>query len=89
MDEKYTILKPGDAVVDCGAAPGSWTQVIVNKLKLDKETAGVGKPGVYGAGLLLANSSWRNFMCRRQILFWLCSTLFIAFLRMRHLKMRD
>ncbi|KAF8794978.1 rRNA methyltransferase 2 like protein [Argiope bruennichi] len=28
---------------DCGAAPGSWTQVVVNKLKLDKETAD-GKP---------------------------------------------
>ncbi|XP_055931026.1 rRNA methyltransferase 2, mitochondrial-like [Argiope bruennichi] len=43
IDEKYKILKPGDAVVDCGAAPGSWTQVVVNKLKLDKETAD-GKP---------------------------------------------
>ncbi|GBM93853.1 Protein O-mannosyl-transferase 2 [Araneus ventricosus] len=48
-----------------------------------------GKPGVYSAGLLLANSSWHNFMCLRQVLFWMCSTLFIALLRMRHLKMRD
>ncbi|GBM91233.1 hypothetical protein AVEN_258594-1 [Araneus ventricosus] len=34
-------------------------------------------------------SSWRNFMCRHQMLFWMCSTLFIALLRMRHLKTRD
>ncbi|GBN44587.1 hypothetical protein AVEN_137743-1 [Araneus ventricosus] len=49
----------------------------------------IGKSGVYGAGLFLANSSWRNFMCRRQILFWMRSELFIALLRMLHLKRRD
>ncbi|GIY48311.1 rRNA methyltransferase 2, mitochondrial [Caerostris extrusa] len=37
IDKKYKILKPGLSVVDCGAAPGSWTQVVVNKLKLDQE----------------------------------------------------
>ncbi|KAG8189211.1 hypothetical protein JTE90_013744 [Oedothorax gibbosus] len=36
IDEKYNILKTGYSVVDCGAAPGSWTQVVVNKLKLDR-----------------------------------------------------
>ncbi|GFT75521.1 rRNA methyltransferase 2, mitochondrial [Nephila pilipes] len=36
MDEKFKLLKRGYSVVDCGAAPGSWTQVVVNKLKLDK-----------------------------------------------------
>lgn len=29
MNEKYKILSPGMVVVDCGAAPGSWTQVAV------------------------------------------------------------
>lgn len=31
IDDKYKILKPGYIVVDCGAAPGSWTQVIVSR----------------------------------------------------------
>ncbi|GBL98709.1 hypothetical protein AVEN_8613-1 [Araneus ventricosus] len=48
-----------------------------------------GKPGVYGAHLFLANFSWRNFICRRQIILWICSALFIALLGMRHLKSRD
>ncbi|XP_076243130.1 mitochondrial rRNA methyltransferase 2 [Calliopsis andreniformis] len=29
INEKYNILKPGQVVVDCGAAPGGWTQVAV------------------------------------------------------------
>lgn len=40
IDEKYNILKPGYSVVDCGAAPGSWTQVVVKKLKLDRDLKG-------------------------------------------------
>ncbi|XP_065214728.1 rRNA methyltransferase 2, mitochondrial [Planococcus citri] len=31
IDEKYQILKPGDIVIDCGAAPGSWSQIAVTK----------------------------------------------------------
>lgn len=27
MNERFNILKPGDFVIDCGAAPGSWSQV--------------------------------------------------------------
>lgn len=34
IDERFKIFKPGYAVVDCGAAPGSWTQVVARKLKL-------------------------------------------------------
>jgi 23S rRNA (uridine2552-2'-O)-methyltransferase len=30
LQEKYRFLKPGMAVVDLGAAPGGWSQVIVN-----------------------------------------------------------
>lgn len=40
IDEKYHILKPGSAVVDCGAAPGSWTQVVVKKLNLGTDSDG-------------------------------------------------
>ncbi|XP_054160174.1 rRNA methyltransferase 2, mitochondrial-like [Oppia nitens] len=37
MDNKYQILHPSMIVVECGAAPGSWTQYIVKQLKLDAE----------------------------------------------------
>ncbi|RXG68063.1 rRNA methyltransferase 2, mitochondrial [Armadillidium vulgare] len=33
IDEKHKLLGPGKIVIDCGAAPGSWTQVVVSKLK--------------------------------------------------------
>lgn len=32
MDDKYKLLKPGDTVVDLGAAPGGWTQVAVERV---------------------------------------------------------
>ena len=32
IDERFNILKPGFNVIDCGAAPGSWTQVAVQKV---------------------------------------------------------
>lgn len=32
IDERYPILKPGNRVVDLGAAPGGWCQVAVNKV---------------------------------------------------------
>ncbi|CAB3379510.1 Hypothetical predicted protein [Cloeon dipterum] len=31
IDDKHKILSPGMNVVDCGAAPGSWTQVLVKR----------------------------------------------------------
>lgn len=31
IDAKHQILHPGQCVVDCGAAPGGWTQVAVDK----------------------------------------------------------
>jgi 23S rRNA (uridine2552-2'-O)-methyltransferase len=33
LDEKFRLLKPGQRVVDLGAAPGGWTQVAVAKTK--------------------------------------------------------
>lgn len=30
INEKFKILSPGMIVIDCGAAPGSWTQVATN-----------------------------------------------------------
>ncbi|XP_071961494.1 rRNA methyltransferase 2, mitochondrial-like isoform X1 [Antedon mediterranea] len=39
IDSRFHIFKPGDYVIDCGAAPGSWSQVAadkVNALSTDK-----------------------------------------------------
>lgn len=33
IDQKYKILKSGQMVIDLGAAPGGWTQVIAEKVK--------------------------------------------------------
>ena len=33
MDEKYHILKPGQRVVDLGAAPGGWSQVAATRVQ--------------------------------------------------------
>ncbi len=32
INEKYKILKPGQTIIDLGAAPGGWTQVIAEKV---------------------------------------------------------
>ncbi|KAF0032919.1 hypothetical protein F2P81_015209 [Scophthalmus maximus] len=32
MDDKFRLLQPGDSVVDCGAAPGAWSQVAVQRV---------------------------------------------------------
>ncbi|CAH1785831.1 unnamed protein product, partial [Owenia fusiformis] len=31
IDDRFGVLKTGDILVDCGAAPGSWTQVAVER----------------------------------------------------------
>jgi 23S rRNA (uridine2552-2'-O)-methyltransferase len=33
IDQKFKLLHPGQKVVDLGAAPGGWTQVVVEKIK--------------------------------------------------------
>ncbi|XP_018563605.1 rRNA methyltransferase 2, mitochondrial [Anoplophora glabripennis] len=35
IDDKFKILHPGHTVVDCGASPGSWTQVAVKRVNSD------------------------------------------------------
>ncbi|XP_043567751.1 rRNA methyltransferase 2, mitochondrial isoform X4 [Chiloscyllium plagiosum] len=32
INEKHNILKPGNSVIDCGAAPGAWSQVAVDRV---------------------------------------------------------
>lgn len=44
INEKQHIFNYGDVVIDCGAAPGSWTQVAVKLVNADgKEKSPVGK----------------------------------------------
>lgn len=33
INDKHAFLKPGQVIVDLGAAPGGWTQVLVDKVK--------------------------------------------------------
>ena len=33
IDDRYKLLRPGQAVVDLGAAPGGWSQVAVDRVK--------------------------------------------------------
>lgn len=52
IDDKYKILRPGYAVVDCGAAPGSWSQVAVHRCNADGALADQAKGIVIGCDLL-------------------------------------
>jgi 23S rRNA (uridine2552-2'-O)-methyltransferase len=36
IEEKFELLQPGQRVVDLGAAPGGWTQVVVDRLEPDE-----------------------------------------------------
>ncbi|XP_076632131.1 mitochondrial rRNA methyltransferase 2 [Colletes latitarsis] len=35
INDRFNIFKPGQTVIDCGAAPGSWTQVAVKMTNAD------------------------------------------------------
>ncbi|KAF2477875.1 FtsJ-domain-containing protein [Lindgomyces ingoldianus] len=41
MNEKYKLFKPGQTVVDLGFAPGSWSQVAVNRTVPDGRVVGI------------------------------------------------
>ncbi|ORY16041.1 FtsJ-like methyltransferase-domain-containing protein [Clohesyomyces aquaticus] len=41
MNEKYKLFKPGQTVVDLGFAPGSWSQVAVNRTSPDGRVIGI------------------------------------------------
>jgi 23S rRNA (uridine2552-2'-O)-methyltransferase len=44
IDEKYHLLKPGQRIIDLGAAPGGWSQIAATKVKsLDGKGAGQGQ----------------------------------------------
>lgn len=51
MDERYSIFKPGDKVVDLGAAPGGWCQIAADRIGLEQ-----GKGKIVGIDLLEMDS---------------------------------
>ncbi|MCK8788039.1 RlmE family RNA methyltransferase [Roseomonas sp. NAR14] len=40
LDERFHLLRPGQRVVDLGAAPGGWTQVAAERIGLDRPGPG-------------------------------------------------
>lgn len=65
IDDKLHILRPGLSVLDCGAAPGAWSQVAVervNALGTGKRTFLAGK---MGTALILK-------CVRKQLCWWWC-----------------
>lgn len=41
IDEKYNILKPGQRIVDLGAAPGGWSQIAAKKIGAKGKVVGI------------------------------------------------
>lgn len=48
INERFKILQPGHVVIDCGAAPGSWTQVAINATNAKAKEDGVAVGTVFG-----------------------------------------
>ncbi|XP_072225571.1 rRNA methyltransferase 2, mitochondrial [Leuresthes tenuis] len=52
IDDKFRILRPGYSVVDCGAAPGAWSQVAVQRVNSAGTDPEVPRGTVIGIDLL-------------------------------------
>ncbi|XP_013879022.1 rRNA methyltransferase 2, mitochondrial [Austrofundulus limnaeus] len=52
IDDKFHILRPGYSVVDCGAAPGAWSQVAVQRVNSAGTKQNSPRGTVVGADLL-------------------------------------
>ncbi|XP_072531028.1 rRNA methyltransferase 2, mitochondrial [Salminus brasiliensis] len=52
IDETYGLLKPGLSVIDCGAAPGAWSQVAVQRVNSAGERPDLPRGSVIGIDLL-------------------------------------
>ncbi len=52
IDERAHILKPGQKIVDLGAAPGGWSQVAASKIGAGKTAAAQGKGKVFAIDLV-------------------------------------
>lgn len=52
MDDKFRLLQPGHSVVDCGAAPGAWSQVAVQRVNSARADPNLPHGTVIGVDLL-------------------------------------
>lgn len=52
IDERMNILQPGKTVIDCGASPGSWTEIAVQKSNADEQQKKQPKGFVVGIDIL-------------------------------------
>lgn len=82
IDDKYKFLRPGKVVIEAGAAPGSWTQVICERLKLNEEGNEVAQSGMCLAidispiepvdgAICLGNADFTSPFTQGKILSWL------------------
>ncbi|KAI5622717.1 rRNA methyltransferase 2, mitochondrial [Silurus asotus] len=68
IDEKYRLLKPGFCVIDCGAAPGAWSQVAVQRVNSTGERPDLTKGCVFGIDLLhIAPLEGAHFLSNQDI----------------------
>ncbi|XP_062303490.1 rRNA methyltransferase 2, mitochondrial [Osmerus eperlanus] len=52
IDDKFKILKPGLNVIDCGAAPGAWSQIAVQRVNSAGANQELPRGTVFGVDLL-------------------------------------
>ncbi|KAJ3600836.1 hypothetical protein NHX12_031811 [Muraenolepis orangiensis] len=52
VDDRHALLRPGLSVVDCGAAPGAWSQVAVRRVNAAGADAELPRGTVVGVDLL-------------------------------------
>ncbi|KAL2100786.1 hypothetical protein ACEWY4_002547 [Coilia grayii] len=68
IDDKYNILRPGFSVVDCGAAPGAWSQVAVKRVNATGENPEYPRGAVVGVDLLhIAPLDGAHFLSNQDI----------------------
>lgn len=50
INQKHKFLQPGQVILDCGAAPGSWTQIAVQQSNANGKLSG-GQPKGFVLGI--------------------------------------
>lgn len=61
IDERVKLLHPGETVIDCGAAPGSWTEIAVEKTNANSKIKNKPVGTVIGIDLLAIHPIEVNF----------------------------
>ncbi|KAM9494058.1 rRNA methyltransferase 2, mitochondrial [Clarias gariepinus] len=68
IDDRFHLLKPGLSVIDCGAAPGAWSQVAVQRVNAAGERPDLARGYVVGIDLLhIAPLQGAHFLSDRDI----------------------